>query len=75
LWNSTDTPDILNRIQNQPDIETLQYVPGMLIWHIPEGGRKQSKVSKIAGTALYRQMTIRNVRTTAKLQKLLANAS
>ncbi len=70
LWPEIDGPQILNELPNNPDIEQTRYEPGAVLWHIDRKLISKSHMTRIIGTRLYHQMTVRNVNTVRKLATL-----
>ena len=70
LWPAIDKPDILRELPSNPDIEDVRYLPGAVVWHISRTHVTKSRMARIIGTPLYKQITIRNVTTVRKLAAL-----
>lgn len=71
LWEAIDRASIVDDLSVNPQIEIIQYVPGALLWSIGRQDITKSKITKLVGTRLYAQMTVRNVNTVRKLEQLL----
>lgn len=71
LWSDIDTPDVLEKLPVKPDIDTVHYVPGAVLWSVPKAVLTRSGLMKLAGTSLYKRMTVRNVNTTRKIWELM----
>lgn len=71
LFPSANTADILERIGYKPDVETMEYVDGAVITTITRKNQGRGSLQKIAGTALYHDVTIRNINTVRKLAALV----
>lgn len=72
LWDEIDGPDITSQIVAKPEIgETIRYESGALLWNIDRKNVTKSAVLRLAGTPLYKQMTVRNVNTVRKLAQLM----
>jgi uncharacterized protein (DUF1697 family) len=71
LWPQIDKASILNELQFTPGLEDYKYVPGAVIWRAKKPESAKSKIYKIIGTPLYKQMTIRNPNTVRKIYQLL----
>lgn len=69
LWPDADSADILTSLPASQEFEEVLYVPGAVIWKIDREFVTKSKISKIVGTKLYKQMTVRNCNTARKLLK------
>ena len=72
LWPEADSRATLREIPVQPELEDLRYAPGALLWRIDRKDAGRSRVGKVVGTKLYRNLTIRNVNTVRKLGELLS---
>ena len=75
LWREVDTRKTLGQLPIDPAIEDVKYTPGAVIWRIDRKNVTRSKMSKVVGTPLYRQLSIRNVNTIRKLNELMAGDS
>jgi uncharacterized protein (DUF1697 family) len=67
LWPTIDNPEILKELPAKPDIETVRYLPGAVVWHIDRPLVTKSNMTRIIGTPMYKQLTIRNLTTVRKL--------
>ena len=70
LWPAIDTPEVLRELPSSPVLEDVRYVPGAVLWHINRSSLGDSRMARIAGTKIYRQMTTRNPNTVRKLLAL-----
>jgi uncharacterized protein (DUF1697 family) len=71
LWRSLDRPDIVKRVGAKPDLDEVRYVPGALLWRVSKSDLKRSGLMKLAGSELYRGMTVRNVNTVRKVTAIM----
>ena len=71
LWPDVDSRSVLKEIPSRPDVEDLNYVPGALVWRIDRAHVGKSKVQRVIGSKLYKNLTIRNINTVRKLNDLL----
>ena len=71
LWDEADRPSILDRLDFNPEIEDVRYTPGAVIRRVDRKNASRSKLTRVVGTPLYRQMTIRNCNTARKLLELM----
>ena len=63
LFPEADTEDIIEKLPFSMDYVNLYYRKGFICWNVKRADQGKSRLSKIVGTALYRQMTVRNVNT------------
>jgi uncharacterized protein (DUF1697 family) len=70
LLPDVDSRSVLKQVPYQPDVEDLKYVPGALVWRIDRADIGKSKVRKVIGSKLYKNLTIRNINTVRKLNDL-----
>jgi uncharacterized protein (DUF1697 family) len=70
LWAEIDSPSILERLDYDPAMEDVRYTPGAVIRRIDKKNAARSKLTKVVGTPLYQQMTVRNCNTARKLLEL-----
>jgi uncharacterized protein (DUF1697 family) len=71
LWKEVDTPDAIAAIPINPEVDRLVRAKGALIWNVTRKNYTRSKLPKIVGTRLYKNMTARNANTTRKLLELM----
>lgn len=71
LWDDVGKPSVLKQLKFRPEIEDVQYVSGAVIWRIDRKNATRSGLMRVAGTPLYKRMTIRNSNTTRKLVELM----
>jgi uncharacterized protein (DUF1697 family) len=71
LWPEVDNERVLEQLPFNSAIEDVKYFPGAVVWRIDRENVARSRMSKIIGTKVYRQMTARNVNTTRKLHELM----
>ena len=71
LWDEINSPEIINSIAVKPDIETIKYTNGVLLWNIARKNVTKGGVIKLNKSELYKKMTIRNVNTVRKLLELM----
>lgn len=71
LFSGIDKPGILSTIGYNPVVESMIYLPGVIITNISRRNQPKSSLLRLMGTPLYRRMTIRNVNTVRKLARLV----
>ena len=71
LWDDIDDESVLEHLVIKPDIDTVKYVPGAILWTVDKKNVTRSGMSKIVGSKVYKQMTVRNVNTTRKIYELM----
>lgn len=71
LWDEIDDESVLDELVVKPDIETVLYVPGALLWSVARAHQPQSGLAKLASKKLYKKMTIRNVNSTRKIYSMM----
>lgn len=74
LRHSIDSEKILADLPANDDIEQIVYRPGTLLWSALISGLTRSKIHKLSGQKIYREMTVRNLNTTRKLHELMKKA-
>jgi uncharacterized protein (DUF1697 family) len=72
LWDEYDNKNSLKLIKTTPNVDTLLYVPGAIVWNLNREHIKQSSMHKFIGTDIYKNMTARNINTVRKLGLLLS---
>lgn len=71
LGDNIDNPDILEKIRVREGVDTVKYVPGALLWAVDRENITRSYLTKLIGTDIYKQMTVRNCNTLRKLAALI----
>jgi len=71
LWDEVDDEKLLDELAIKPDIETVLYVPGALLWSVNRTNQTKSGLAKLASKKLYKKMTIRNVNSTRKIYSMM----
>lgn len=73
LWEDINDESVLDQLAIKPEIETVKYAPGAILWAIEKINVNKISMTKLIGIKLYQQMTIRNLNTTRKIyQHMLA---
>lgn len=70
LFDSVDTPEIIEKLGYKPDLETMLYVDGAVLTTISRANQSKGSLAKIVGTPLYQSITVRNITTARKLAEL-----
>ncbi len=71
LWDKIDSPKILEQLPINSAIEDIKYFPGTVVWRVDRSNQAKSRLVKIIGTDLYKQLTIRNINTVRKLYDMM----
>lgn len=71
LFPEADTPEVKDRLGENPEVETILYVPGALLSNVSRQNQPKSSLKKVIGTKLYYQMTVRNVTTARRLAEMV----
>lgn len=72
LWPSVDSSKILAKLPANQEIEDVKYVPGAVLWRLDREKASKSRIPKIVGTPLYKQMTIRNPNTVRRIYQIMS---
>lgn len=72
LDQAIDTPDVLKQLPFDPKLEDVTYIPGTVVWRIDRRNVTKSRMLKLVGSTLYRNVTARNPNTVRKLYELMA---
>ena len=70
LWDAFDHPEILQQIKIN-SVDNVKYVPGAVLWNVEYKDYTKSGISKLSGTEIFRNMTVRNVNTVRKLYQIM----
>ncbi|MFS0638368.1 DUF1697 domain-containing protein [Mesobacillus foraminis] len=71
LWDDIDDESVLENVVIKPDIDSVKYVPGAILWSVDKKNASKSGKSKIIGSKIYKQITVRNVNTARKIYELM----
>ncbi|WP_075982708.1 DUF1697 domain-containing protein [Bacillus massilinigeriensis] len=71
LWDEIDDESVLENLVIKPNIDTVKYVPGAILWSVDKNHVTKSGMSKIIGTKIYKQVTVRNVNTARRIYELM----
>jgi uncharacterized protein (DUF1697 family) len=71
LWDEIDGESLLRELEIKPNIDTVIYAPGAILWAVDKRNVTKSGLLKLVGTSLYKSMTVRNVNTTRKLFEIM----
>lgn len=72
LFPELHGPDALTHFPIKPGIDEARYESGAVIWRVSRKDQTRTGLTAIVGTALYKQVTIRNVNTVRKLAAMAA---
>ncbi len=68
----TDAKQVVRELQPDPAIEEVKAIDGAILWATKRDAISRSVLRKLIGGADYKELTVRNLNTTLKLQDLLA---
>lgn len=71
LWDDIDDESVLSKLTIKPEIDTVKYVNGAILWSFDRKNVTKSGMAKLIGTTIYKKMTMRNVNTTRKIYELM----
>lgn len=71
LWDEINDEKVLNELVPKPDIDTVLYVPGAILWSVDRTNVTKSGLMRLASKDLYKKMTIRNVNSTRKIYLIM----
>ncbi|NMD71471.1 DUF1697 domain-containing protein [Bacillus sp. DNRA2] len=71
LWDEIDDESVLEELVIKPDVDTVKYFPGAILWSVDKENVTKSGMSKIIGSKIYKQVTVRNVNTARKIYELM----
>jgi uncharacterized protein (DUF1697 family) len=71
LWDEINDISVLEKLTIKPDIDTVKYTPGAILWSVDKKNITKSGMSKIIGSKIYKQVTVRNVNTARKIYELM----
>ena len=71
LRHPVDSKGILKDLQPKPEIESVVYHPGALLWSANIDSLTRTAMNKLPARAIYQEMTIRNLNTTRRLVEMM----
>ncbi|MFJ7939615.1 DUF1697 domain-containing protein [Peribacillus sp. NPDC096622] len=71
LWDEIDDESVLENLVIKPNIDTVKYVAGAILWSVDKKNITKSGKSRIVGSKIYKQVTVRNVNTARKIYELM----
>ena len=71
LWEIIDRDTLIEELQIRPEIDTVMYTPGVILWAVDRENVTKSGLMKLSGTKLYKKMTVRNVNTARKIHEIM----
>lgn len=71
LGDGMDAAAVLEELQPRPGIEDAFSVPGAVVWRVDRKDATRSRLTRIVGTPLYKQVTVRNCNTVRTLLELM----
>ena len=72
LRRGTDAKQVVRELEPDAAIEQVKAVDGAILWATRRDSLNRSVMRKLIGGAAYKELTVRNLNTTLKLQELLA---
>jgi uncharacterized protein (DUF1697 family) len=70
----TDAKQVVQALQPDPAIEEVKAIDGAILWATKRDALNRSVMRKLIGGAAYKELTVRNLNTTLKLQELLTES-
>lgn len=71
LWDGLSEQAVISQLSAREGIDEVRTVPGVIVWKVDRKNAGKNGLLKMAGTPLYKQVTIRNINTTRKLLTLM----
>jgi uncharacterized protein (DUF1697 family) len=71
LWDEALRRNVRDELPTKEGIDELIFAPNDFIWRVSRANVTRSGLTKLVGTRLYAQMTVRNVNTVRKLAALM----
>jgi uncharacterized protein (DUF1697 family) len=69
----TDAKEVVRELEPDAAVEQVKAINGAILWATKRDSLKKSVMRKLIGGAAYKELTVRSLNTTLKLQQLLAN--
>jgi uncharacterized protein (DUF1697 family) len=68
----TDAKQVVRELEPDAAVEEVKAINGAILWATKRSALNRSVMRKLIGGAAYKELTVRNLNTTLKLQELLA---
>ncbi|MFS0871861.1 DUF1697 domain-containing protein [Paenibacillus xylanilyticus] len=75
LWDEVNDVSVLDKLPLKPEVGTLIYVTGAILYSVSRENATKSGMNKLVGSSIYKYMTVRNVNTTRQIYKLMQAAA
>lgn len=75
LWDEVNDVSVLDKLPLKPEVGTLIYVTGAILYSVSREDAARSGMNKLVGSAVYKYMTVRNVNTTRQIFRLMQAAA
>ncbi|WP_127538814.1 DUF1697 domain-containing protein [Paenibacillus illinoisensis] len=75
LWDEVNDVSVLDKLPLKPEVGTLIYVTGAILYSVSREDAGRSGMNKLVGSSVYKYMTVRNVNTTRQIYKLMLAAA
>lgn len=72
IRSGTDARQVVRELQPDAAIEEVKVINGAILWATKRDALNRSVMRKLIGGAAYKELTVRNLNTTLKLQEFLA---
>jgi uncharacterized protein (DUF1697 family) len=72
VHRGTDARRVVRELQPDPAVEDVLAINGAILWATKRDSLNRSVMRKLIGGAAYKELTVRNLNTTLKLQHLLS---
>ena len=72
LRRGTNAKELVRELEPDRSVEEVKAVNGAILWATKRDAVNRSVMRKLIGGAAYKELTVRNLNTTLKLQELLA---
>jgi uncharacterized protein (DUF1697 family) len=68
----TDAKQVVRELEPDPAVEEVVAIKGAILWATKRDALNRSVMRKLIGGAAYKELTVRNLNTTLKLQELIS---
>lgn len=71
LGDELSAEELIEKLGPRPGIEDTRVAPGAIVWRVMRADATRSRLVRMVGTPLYKQVTVRNCNTVRKLLDLM----
>ena len=72
IWSNFDKPEVMDILDIREGVDNVVYQQGAIFWQVDKDNIGKSRLTKLIGSELYKNMTVRNVNTLRKVNNIMS---